>query len=117
MTAETALEQRKALGAAEQVAALNDLIDRTRYSYRHAVEKCPALPERLPPAAGAAAIADTYAAIERIALTEIVRGLCEPMNGAFPPETVVHLLTRCLAQGEELERRYRINTGVAAPTR
>jgi hypothetical protein len=115
MNAEAVAEQRKALSAPEQVVALNDLIDRTRYSYRHALEKCPAgLPERLPANAGSDAIAATYDALEAVSFTEIVRGLCEPMNGAFPLESTVRLLVRCLAQGAELERRYRVNTGVPA---
>jgi hypothetical protein len=36
------------------------------------------------------------------------------MNGAFPTEGVVRVLTRSLKDGAELERRYRVNTGVPA---
>jgi hypothetical protein len=36
------------------------------------------------------------------------------MNGAFPTEAVVRVLTRSLKDGAELERRYRVNTGVPA---
>jgi hypothetical protein len=90
---------------------------RTRYSYRHMPEKCPiGLPEALPANAGPDAIAAGYDAIEAVPLLEIVRGLCEPMNGAFPTEAVVRVLTRSVSEGAELERRYRVNTGVPAGT-
>jgi hypothetical protein len=115
MTAETLVEKRKAYSASEHVAALNDLVARTRYSYRHTPEKIPSgLPEPLSDTAGEGAIESSYDALEAVKLTEIVRGLCEPMNGTFPSEATVRVLTRCLSQGAELERRYRVNTGVKA---
>lgn len=111
-----AVEQaRKSFDRAEQVAALNDIIARIAYSHRHNPENIPpGLPQALGPGAGTAEIAAAYRALESLPLHQLVRGLCEPMNGAFPTEGVVRVLTRSLAEGAELERRYRVNTGVPA---
>ena len=115
MSSEAVEQARKSFSRAEQVAAVNDLVVRTRYSYRHDPNKCPpGLPESVPDHADEGRLAAAYAALEALPLQEVVRGLCEPMNGAFPSESVVRVLTRCLAQGAELERRYRVNTGVPA---
>jgi hypothetical protein len=70
------------------------------------------LPGALPAGAGPSEIATAYQALEAIPFQQLVRGLCEPMNGKFPSEQVVRVLTRSFAQGAELERRYRVNTGV-----
>jgi hypothetical protein len=115
MSKEAVEQARKSFDRAEQVAALNDLIARIRYSHRHNPENCPpGLPLPLPAGAGPAEIEAAYGALEALPLHQLVRGLCEPMNGAFPAEPVVRVLTRSLGEGAELERRYRVNTGVPA---
>jgi hypothetical protein len=115
MSKEAVAQARGRFDRAEQVAALNDLIARIRYSHRHEPQNCPpGLPPPVAAGAGPAEIAAVYDAIEALPFTQLVRGLCEPMNGAFPTEAVVRLLTRSLTEGAELERRYRVNTGVPA---
>jgi hypothetical protein len=108
-------QARKSFAPAEQIAALNDVIARIAYSHRHNPENVPAgLPAPLAAGAGPAEIGSVYQALAALPLHQLVRGLCEPMNGAFPTEAVVRVLTRSLADGAELERRYRVNTGVPA---
>ena len=115
MSQDRVAEARDAFTAEAHVAALNDVIARTRYGYRHDPQRCPpGLPPALPPGADRAAIDRCYAALAALPLSELVRGLCEPMNGAFPSEAVVRVVTRSLPEGAELERKYRINTGVPA---
>lgn len=115
MDRETVEQARKSFAPAEQRAALNDVIARIAYSHRHNPENVPAgLPGALAAAAGPAEIEATYRALEALPLHQLVRGLCEPMNGAFPSEAVVRVVTRSLTEGAELERRYRVNTGVPA---
>ena len=115
MGTEAVEQARKGFSGDEQVAALNDLIARISYSHRHEPANCPAgLPPALAAAAGPAEIDRAYRALEAPPCQQLVRGLCEPMNGAFPSETIVRVLTRSFTEGTELERRYRVNTGVPA---
>ena len=115
MATESIEQARNSFADADQVSALNDIIARISYSHRHEPGNCPAgLPGVLAAGAGPAEIATAYQALEAIPFQQLVRGLCEPMNGAFPSEKLVRVLTRSFTEGAELERRYRVNTGVPA---